>query len=227
MNNYCYTTLLATNDFLFGVMGLYYSLQKVNSQYPLVVIAVDTLDHNIFNILTNNHILYITVNDQKFQHDKYYNCTLNKFYAWSLSNYDKVLFIDADTVITQNIDFMFDLQPFSACHDNDGRVFGALFLLKPNLEFMNYIFNNYQNYEHDEAVLNDIFHKQLHTTGNWLPDNLMFVYHDAYQPKYWDVYSLKNIEDVKHFIYYDMYVLYLNMINYQNPYISYIYKEVK
>lgn len=222
MNNYCWTTLLSTDNFLLGVLGLAFSLQKVQTDYPLIVLAANNLSQATFNILDKYNISYVKYPPLTFNKDDYYGCTINKFYAWKLTDFDKVCFIDADTVVMTNIDFFFSFQPFSSCVDNDGRVFGALFLLKPNNDFADYIFNNLINdYHTDEEILNLIYHEQLHKTNNWLPDSPCFVWHDAYTPKYWDMFGLSTPEDINLFVKNQSYIFLLKWLNYVNPYTNF------
>ena len=220
MSKYCWTTLLGTDDFIWGVIGLHLSLKKVQSDYELIVLAVDNLKQETFTLLEHMGITYARVPNISFEHSQYYNCTINKFWAWALTGYDKVCFIDADTVVIQNIDFFFNFTPFSSCVDGDGRVFGALFLLKPNEDFAKQIFERFRNCEHDEEVLNIIYHDQLHKTGNWLPDSPCFLWHDAYSPKYWEMFNLKSIEAIQNFIKNGTYIFYLKYLNYTNPYLN-------
>ena len=56
--NYTWVTLLATDDYVSGVIGLNYSLLKVKSKYPLLVLAVDTLKKSTFQLLETENIKY-------------------------------------------------------------------------------------------------------------------------------------------------------------------------
>lgn len=222
MNNYCWTTLLGTDDFIWGVIGLNLSLQKVQTEYPLIVLALNTLSKETFKILDQNNIKYVRIPDAGFNRGEYYDCTRNKFWAWMLTDFDKVCFIDADSVVIQNIDFFFNFTPFSSCVDGEGRVFGALFLLKPNQDFVREIFSSkFDNCKHDEDILNIIYHDQLHKTNNWLPDSPCFLWHDAYTPKYWEMFDLKSVDKIKSFIKNGTYIFYIKYLNYVNPYIDF------
>lgn len=221
MNKYCWTTLLGTDDFIWGVIGLDLSLKKVESDYPLIVMAISSLKDETFELMNQMGIYYVRIPEIEFNGADYYKCTINKFWAWAFTNFDKVCFIDADSVVIQNIDFFFNFTPFSACVDGEGRVFGALFLLKPHQGFANEVFKKYSNCAHDEEVLNIIYHDRLHETGNWLPDSPCFLWHDAYSPKYWEQYNLKSIEAMRQFIKNGTYIFYIKYLNYVNPYINF------
>lgn len=43
--------------------------------------------------------------------------TFTKLNTWELVQYSKVVFLDADTLVVQNIDVLFDSDEFSACPD--------------------------------------------------------------------------------------------------------------
>ena len=54
MKKYCWTTLLATDDYVWGILGLYFSLQKVYSKYPLIPIVTDNIsDETKFFLFAN------------------------------------------------------------------------------------------------------------------------------------------------------------------------------
>lgn len=51
MSKYCWTTLLGTDDFVWGVIGLDLSLKKVESDYPLIVMAINSLKDETFKLM--------------------------------------------------------------------------------------------------------------------------------------------------------------------------------
>lgn len=107
MNNYTYATLLSTDDYVYGVIGLYNSLQEVNTKYPFICIATSNLQQETLDLLAENGIDYIIKPHLDFMFESCYQTTLNKVYVWDL-DYDKVLYLDGDLRITENIDYFFD-----------------------------------------------------------------------------------------------------------------------
>lgn len=107
---YSYTTLLATDDYVFGVISLNYSLQKFHSVYPLTVMCLDTLKDETLQLLQQFNIKYVIVPSLKIQEKADYraHCTLNKFHMYSLTQFEKIIFLDADTILSTNIDNYFN-----------------------------------------------------------------------------------------------------------------------
>ena len=44
--------------------------------------------------------------------------TFTKLHSWRLTQYDKCVFLDADTIVLQNIDDLFERDPFAAAPDS-------------------------------------------------------------------------------------------------------------
>lgn len=47
------------------------------------------------------------VDDVTDENYHYYNCTINKFYIYSYTDFEKVIFLDGDIFVNSNIDFFF------------------------------------------------------------------------------------------------------------------------
>jgi alpha-N-acetylglucosamine transferase len=107
--NYAYTSLLATDDYLYGVLGLYASLCNVETAYPFHLIVTDNVSQDSLDILNQCNITYSIFPRKDFQHpNTNYLVTFNKFYMCELKQYDEVCFLDADVIVTRNIDHVFD-----------------------------------------------------------------------------------------------------------------------
>lgn len=109
-----YTTLLATDNYVDAVLTLDYSLRQVHSAYPLVVICYDSLSKETMQKLDDNHISYQVFPAMMFTgvsaHDtRDYSCTMGKFLAYVLQDVKRFVFIDADSCVLANIDWMFDV----------------------------------------------------------------------------------------------------------------------
>lgn len=98
MNN-IYATLLSSDSYLSGVLGLNYSLIRSKSTYKLLVIATDNLSLNAFKILEQNNINYIIKPYLLYKTNGFWRGTINKFHIFSLLEYSKICFLDADIII--------------------------------------------------------------------------------------------------------------------------------
>lgn len=113
MNNFAWVTLLGNDEYMLPVIGLYQSFQKVKTAYPLIVIAVDTLSKETYDTLNNFGIdfkVFPNVAKNEYERTDFQILTLNKFYAFHLTEYDKIIYLDADIIINQNIDYLFKWQ---------------------------------------------------------------------------------------------------------------------
>ena len=114
MNKYAFITLLSSNDYLNAVLTLNESLKLVNSKYPLIVAATENLEENIFNTLIKNNIYYkkipqLILNSEKLYIKKSMYNTNSKFYIFSnFYEYDKLVYIDADSLFFKNADELFN-----------------------------------------------------------------------------------------------------------------------
>lgn len=244
MNNYCYATLLGTDDYIAGVLGLYYSLKKVCAKYPLVVIVPNNIQKNTIQILEKNNILYKKVENNSFSDNISqinYKSTFNKFHCFTLVGYDKVIFLDADIILYKNIDHYFLLNSFSAFRGWAGTITGGIFVIKPNMELAKNIFTNYQHCENDEQILNILFLDEfLKNKSFLLEEDHDILYHRPDDFKYWSRFNLDTSEKIQDFIENDLWVLKLYDIDYhlnhndnsQNPelkkiYLNYIQEKYK
>lgn len=131
-----YVTLIASADYVIGAMAVARSLKMCNAQWPLTALAlqdVDGLDDlealgcrvlrvdplplsADFRARHNHdaqHTLAPFTNGEKPQfHDPLHNFV--KLRLWELEQYEKVVFLDADTLVIHNIDRLFDFPEFVA-----------------------------------------------------------------------------------------------------------------
>ena len=133
---FAYVTLVTNADYRVGALALARSLRAVGSEWPLVVLATDAAG-SLAEIETEGCIVervsppafsdqfrrrhersalharapYTKGNKPAF-HDPLGNfCKLS---VWQLTRYDRVVFLDADTLVIKNIDKLFGYPEFSA-----------------------------------------------------------------------------------------------------------------
>lgn len=199
---YCYVSLLYSDDFTLGIIGLNYSLQKTNPKYPFLVLVTDNVSKKSLKMLDEDNIAYKRIKNYFFINDKinsYFSSTLNKFQIFDLQ-YKKICFLDADIIIRKNIDNFFSYPSFSAEYLENNKKNpikgGVLIFELPFLYDFNYIKNKYQKIcENDEDVLSYLKNKlQYKMTKN----DLKNIIHDGGKPKYW-IY-LENNKNVHNFL---------------------------
>lgn len=121
-NRFSYVTLLSSDDFLPGVIMLDWSLRTVKTQYPLLVLCSDCVSESTCKELIRRNFSYlrleehIPVNAEINIEEGYdhWSKTFDKLYVWTLSQFDKVVFLDSDIQVIKNIDYLFDCPHMSA-----------------------------------------------------------------------------------------------------------------
>ncbi len=122
MVNYSYVTLLSSDDFLPGVIMLDWSLKRVRTQYSLHVLCSDSISETSITKLKHRKILFQRLNEHVPVYDNinkeagydHWNRTFDKLYVWTLTQFDKVVYLDSDMQVIANIDYLFDCPHMSA-----------------------------------------------------------------------------------------------------------------
>ncbi|XP_046571773.1 glycogenin-1-like isoform X2 [Haliotis rubra] len=136
---------LATNDtYALGCLVLGNSLRRVETTRKLVVMVTDGVTQSMRNQLGRvfdliNEVEVFDSNDAvnlQLLGRPDLSCTLTKINCWRLTQFNKCVFMDADTLVLQNVDELFDRDELSAAPDagwpdcfNSG-----IFVLVPSLE---------------------------------------------------------------------------------------------
>ncbi|RYR39626.1 hypothetical protein Ahy_A09g045192 [Arachis hypogaea] len=111
-----YVTFLAGNgDYVKGVVGLAKGLRKVKSAYPLVVAVLPDVPEEHRRILESQGCilrqiepLYPPENQTQFAM-AYYVITYSKLRIWEFMEYKKMIYLDGDIQVYENIDELFDV----------------------------------------------------------------------------------------------------------------------
>lgn len=112
-----YVTLLTKTSYLPGVLVLEYTLRSVGSEYPLVVMATPSLLQEDRDILARRGIAVIDIQSLKppeglhelSTHDARFADTWTKLRAFELTDYDRVVLMDADMIVMRKMDELMDL----------------------------------------------------------------------------------------------------------------------
>lgn len=121
-----YVTILSTTDYLDGVGALMLSLQKTRTQIPFYVLCGPGIDANTISRLQRmgyaqvlRYDKSVTVPDSILQantnrQNTNWNYTFDKLLVFELTQFEKIVFIDADMMVTQNLDRLFEWPHMSA-----------------------------------------------------------------------------------------------------------------
>lgn len=164
-----YVCVLSTDNYLEGVLVLNENLKALKSKYPLLCLINENISKETIRKLKLFHIDYKLIPSINFNCKTLYNWkyTFDKINVFSLTEYDKVVYLDSDFLILENIDHLFKLStptmasdvPFHADIFNS-----AVMIIKPNLKDYNNLKKLIKKYERkgitnigDQNILNDYF----------------------------------------------------------------------
>lgn len=116
---YSFVTYLGTDSFLPGVLTLNASLKRYNKTYGLVVLVSDMVSERIINILDSQKIKYKKIqqiqNPQKLENDeRNFKYMFTKLRIFEMVEFEKVVYVDADMLICNNIEVLFTVPHMSA-----------------------------------------------------------------------------------------------------------------
>ena len=130
--NYAYATLIMLGDlYISAAIVLAYSLRKLNTRADLVVLVTNDVSEKGKNILKQFYdkvieVKYIEVinwRTQKQTNRKYLNYVFTKFHIFNLTQYKKILLIDADAIVLKYPDHVFTLNAPAGCYLKDKDLF--------------------------------------------------------------------------------------------------------
>ncbi|KAI6226431.1 hypothetical protein M3Y99_01293300 [Aphelenchoides fujianensis] len=125
MSRNAWVTLATTDGYAVGALVLANSLRAVGTRHNLHVLYTDGVSqqlrqqlHSTFTEATQVNVL--DSNDQEnlgLIGRPDLGVTFTKLHCWRLTQYEKCVFLDADTLVIQNSDELFDRPDFSAAPD--------------------------------------------------------------------------------------------------------------
>lgn len=200
--------VVSTKDYLQGAYNLYESLNAVNTVYDFILI----IDNNIseqdlcdvgfkgIKYYTFQNLIQANVLDRVEQ-------TINKIHVFNIMEYEKIGLIDADIIVTKNIDHYMDYVGQSAflqsgytyglrddnyIEDYHRGMNGSVLIITPSEELYKYLLDlSSQCYNDEEIWLkafpNFIFQPWKHLPlGDWRgsKEQERLIHYDGF-PKYW------------------------------------------
>lgn len=156
-----WTTLITNTAYLPGLITLDYSLKIHNSAYPLVALYTDSFPQEGIDALkargiAHQQIKYLlpTKSTKDYSNDpRFYDCW-SKLTPFSLVQYDRVVQLDSDMLVLQNMDELMTMDlddPATAAKGEGKRVFAA----------------------GHACVCNPL--KKAHYPKDWVPENCAFT----------------------------------------------------
>lgn len=124
---FAWVTLLTQPDYVIGVKALHRSLKRSETRWPLVVMVTDAIDQPTREALRADgcviHPVAPLMPDSALeQHyaSAQFGEVWSKLRAWELTDYERVVFLDADMLVLRNMDELFTVDmgkyALAACH---------------------------------------------------------------------------------------------------------------
>ncbi|GMH14962.1 hypothetical protein Nepgr_016803 [Nepenthes gracilis] len=175
-----YATILHSADiYVCGAIAAARSIRMAGSTRELVILVDETISSYHRSGLEASGWKVRTIQrirNPKAEKDAYNEWNYSKFRLWQLTEYDKIIFIDADLLILRNIDFLFSMPEISATGNNATLFNSGVMVIEPsNCTFqilMDHI-NEINSYNGgDQGYLNEIF-----TWWHRIPRQMNFLKH--------------------------------------------------
>lgn len=171
MKSYAYATIITKDYYLPFIIRQKQMMDYLNCKYPFIVLISNEISENTKNELSSYNITYKTIKKVSFTHENLnkYKDTLNKFQCFNLIEYEKILFLDADIIISKNFDFLLETIELKNTYfylpignnecasSHEGHFYCSyIMLLKPSIDFFNKIISiaTKNPCDSDEAFLN-------------------------------------------------------------------------
>ncbi|KAI0507878.1 hypothetical protein KFK09_014006 [Dendrobium nobile] len=175
-----YATILHSVDvYVCGAIAAAQSIRFSGSTRDLVILVDETISNHYKNGLEDAgwKIKKIRrIRNPKAEKDAYNEWNYSKFRLWQLTEYDKIIFIDADLLILRNIDFLFTMPEISASGNNGTLFNSGVMVIEPSLCTFKLLMENINEIKSynggDQGYLNEIF-----TWWHRIPRHMNFLKH--------------------------------------------------
>lgn len=209
-----FVTLATTDSYAFGALVLAQSLRAVKTTAKLAILVTRGISVSVLDALRQNfdHVEQVDLIDSEdlvrlaLLNRPELGVTLTKLHCWRLTQFTKCVFLDADTLVLQNIDELFEREELSAAPDvgwpdcfNSG-----VFVYTPNVDTYKALLEHLASTGTfdggDQGLLNSFF------GASWLASlskRLPFTYNVAFSSVYSYMPAFRRYEkDVKilHFL---------------------------
>ncbi|GMP44000.1 hypothetical protein CsSME_00013134 [Camellia sinensis var. sinensis] len=129
------TVLHSSESYVCGAITLAQSLLQTGTKRDLILLIDNSISIPKRQALASAgwKIRIISrIRNPKAQKNSYNEYNYSKFRLWQLTDYDKVIFIDADIIVLRNLDLLFHFPQISAT-GNDGAIFNSgIMVIEPS-----------------------------------------------------------------------------------------------
>lgn len=117
--NYSYVTALTTDSYLIGVLALQLSLKHSKARYGLTAVLTDCVSEHSERLLIDFGVNTFRIGkaalpDGFQQQKQHWTHSFGKLSVFDLTMFDKIVFIDSDMMVLENVDSLFGNESLSA-----------------------------------------------------------------------------------------------------------------
>ncbi|CAA7396672.1 unnamed protein product [Spirodela intermedia] len=175
-----YATILHSAQFyVCGAIAAAQSIRMSGSDRDLVILVDKTIsdEHRGGLAAAGWKVRTIQrIRNPKAERDAYNEWNYSKFRLWQLTDYDKIIFIDADLLILRNIDFLFSMPEITATGNNATLFNSGVMVVEPSNCTFQLLMDHIEEIESynggDQGYLNEIF-----TWWHRIPKHMNFLKH--------------------------------------------------
>ncbi|XP_004494729.1 inositol phosphorylceramide glucuronosyltransferase 1-like [Cicer arietinum] len=139
-----YVTLLYGDEFLLGVRVLGKSIRDTRSNKDMVVLVSDGVSDYAKNLLTADgwivEQISLLANPNRVRPKRFWG-VYTKLKIFNMTNYKKVVYLDADTIVVKNIDDLFKCRKFCANLKHSERLNSGVMVVEPSETVFNDMVN--------------------------------------------------------------------------------------
>ncbi|KAK6924234.1 Glycosyl transferase, family 8, partial [Dillenia turbinata] len=159
-----YATILhSAHVYVCGAIAAAQSIRMVGSTRDLVILVDETIStyHRSGLEAAGWKIRTIQrIRNPKAEKDAYNEWNYSKFRLWQLTDYDKIIFIDADLLVLRNLDFLFGMPEISATGNNGTLFNSGVMVIEPSNCTFQLLMDNINVFESynggDQGYLNEV-----------------------------------------------------------------------
>ncbi|KAL3505194.1 hypothetical protein ACH5RR_035035 [Cinchona calisaya] len=158
------TVLHSTNSYVCGAITLAQSLLQTGTKRDLILLLDSSISkpNRVALAKAGWKLRFIKrIRNPRAAKNTYNEYNYSKFRLWQLTNYDKIIFIDADIIVLRNLDILFHFPQISAT-GNDGSIFnsGVMVIEPSNCTFNMFMQRTKEIVSYnggDQGFLNEVF----------------------------------------------------------------------
>jgi glycogenin len=147
-----YVTLLSTESYLPGVLALHESLKRTGTPYPFATGVSAHIAPDIDQILERAGIIVRRIPEstaipkEMIENNGHWGHTFDKVHLFGLAEFEKLVYVDSDMIVLDNMDELFDKPHMSAVpagvlvHKDWTRLNGGLLVIEPEAGLADGIF---------------------------------------------------------------------------------------